>query len=171
MDAYQNNQTWTRLYAFWFRQYVKGMWQPVYPPALQIQDSSMQPHLRWCSHSLPPWFGAKAKIYVPVQLCLVLLPSWGKPNRMRGSGGRMEGRWFCLVSVFILKSYLVDLKALISSCYPWLPLVLGNTAEFSSRNLVTEQLGLVGEKCSCTTSSPTLGIFQLFSISHSGEYA
>lgn len=48
---------------------------------------------------------------------------------------------------------------------PWLPLVLENTVDFSSRSLVATQLDLAKEKC----SPPTRGNFQLLKGSHSGE--
>ena len=82
-------------------------------------------------------------------------------RRENGKFEEREGWRICLVSVFILKSSLVDVKSVISCCGSWFPLVLVNTVNFSSRNLVTTQLGLMKEECCGTASLPTLGIFQL----------
>lgn len=80
----------------------------------------------------------------------------------------MEGLYICLVSVFVLKSYLVSLKSdqsrgsLVSlgfeehRCFPLME------PGFLIAWLVRET------RC-CILSSPPLGIFQVFNISRAGR--
>lgn len=150
-----------------FGQYVRERWLSTYPLALHDTRFKHAAVSEMAHPSLPPLVWCWGPNICPYSTVLGFIALVGKTKLdegLRRENGKFEVRegWrICLVSVFILKSYLVDLKSVISCCGSWFPLVLVNTVNFSSRNLVTTQLGLMKEECCGTASLPTLGIFQL----------